>query len=47
MRLPPAGQIINSDVDFIATTVKKMLREQLDSQFIARTAETLEGVDYR
>jgi len=42
----PWAQIVNSDVGFIATAVKKALKEQLDSQSTTRMAKTLEGVDY-
>jgi len=32
---------------FIATTINKALKEQLDPVFIARKIKTLEGMDYR
>jgi hypothetical protein len=43
----PRGQIINSDVAFIASAVKKALKEQLEPQFIARKVKTLESMDSR
>ena len=43
----PRGQIVNSDVVFIATAVKKALKEQLEHEFIARKVKTLESVDCR
>jgi hypothetical protein len=43
----PRGQITNSDVAFIASAVKKALREQLESEFIARKVKTLESMDCR
>lgn len=41
----PRGQIINADVSYIATAVKKALKEQLDPEFIARKVKTLESID--
>jgi len=43
----PRGQVVNSDVAFIATAVKKALKVQLDPQFIARKVKTLESLDCR
>jgi len=43
----PRGQIVNSDVSFIATAVKKAVKEQLEPEFIARKIKTLESVDCR
>ena len=41
------GQLVNSDVAFIASAIKKALKEQLEPEFIARKVKTLESVDYR
>ena len=43
----PRGQIANSDVAFIASAVKKSLREQLEPGFIARKIKTLESMECR
>ena len=43
----PRGQIVNADVAFIASTIKKTLKEQLDSVYIARKIKTLESMDCR
>jgi len=43
----PRGQLVNSDVAFIATAVKKALREQLDPQFIARKIKTFESMSWK
>ena len=43
----PRGQIVNSDVAFIAAAVKKALNEQLEPEFIAREIKTLETTDVR
>ena len=43
----PRGQVVNSDVAFIASAVKKTLKEQLDSVFIARKVKTMESMDCR
>jgi len=43
----PRGQIVNSDVAFIAAAIKKALKEQLEPEFIAREIKTLETVDFR
>jgi len=37
------GQIIDSAVASIVTTVEKVLKEQLDSQLIARKVKTLKS----
>jgi hypothetical protein len=41
------GQLVNSDVAFIASAIKKALKEQLESEFIARKVKTLESMDCR
>ena len=41
------GQLVNSDLAFIASAVKESLREQLDPQVIARKVKTLESMDCR
>ena len=43
----PRGQLVNSDVAFVASVVKKTLKEQLDPVFIARKVKTLESMDCR
>ena len=43
----PQGQLVNSDVAFIADSVKKALREQLEPEFIARKVKTFESMDWR
>jgi hypothetical protein len=43
----PRGQITNSDVAFVASAVKKALKEQLEPEFIARKVKTLESMDCR
>ena len=42
----PRGQIANSDVAFIASSIKKALKEQLDPVFIARKIKTLESAHF-
>ena len=43
----PKGQIVNSEVAFIGSAIKKSLKEQLQPEFIAREIKTLESVDPR
>jgi len=43
----PRGQIVNSDIAFIAAAVKKALAEHLEPEFIAREIKTLESTDVR
>jgi len=43
----PRGQLVDSDVAFIARSVKTALKEQLDPEFIARKIKTLESVGWR
>lgn len=43
----PRGQLVNSDVAFIASSVRKALKEQLDTEFIARKIKTLETMGWR
>ncbi|KAF9789193.1 transferase family-domain-containing protein [Thelephora terrestris] len=43
----PQGELVDSDVAFIAGAIKKALKEQLEPGFIARKVKTLESVDSR
>ena len=43
----PRGRLVSSDVAVVASAIKKALREQLQSEFIARKVKTLESVDSR
>lgn len=43
----PRGQLVNSDAGFIANSVKKAMKEQLGSEFIARKIKTLESLGCR
>ena len=42
----PRGQLVNSDLGFIASSVKKLLKEQLEPEFIARKIKPLESMDW-
>lgn len=41
------GQLVHSDVAFIASAIKRSLKEQLDPQFIVSKVKTLESMDCR
>lgn len=42
----PRGRLVNSDVAFIASSVKEALKEQLEPEFIARKIKTFESIHW-